>query len=208
MAVDNQKVQEIIDHVAAIAKAQGGDEAKQAQFASWLLYCLRNENVLPVVPDRKAALDKYGVKPAYRALGVADLNLAAAEHYMLSKNWTANATYSLAQVKAMKLAYDAAKLLGLGGKMNHSSSPVTPVDPSVLKWALKGADNGDRVRIALGKPPAPLLKPIQETVNQTGAGFVPALNKYLAQAELFELLITGGSPTLRETLNKPYRGKP
>ncbi|HKU94193.1 MAG TPA: hypothetical protein VJR58_02900 [Vineibacter sp.] len=89
----------------------------------------------------------------------ADLNLAAAEHYLFARQAVANADVSAAQMRAMVHGYEWTKTvlegLGLDWLMRTTSEPTARASSDVMRWGLKGVDDGehDRGRYNQGKAP-------------------------------------------------------
>lgn len=122
MAVNDKKVREIIDEVLRKHASSGlGSLQNCAAFAE--LYDRRND---PQNPN--ASLDE---------------DLAAAEHYMLSRCWVSNGKYSLYQMKMWVLLYSDAKRLGLVPRHNPNR-PHAPYSWQQTIWGLLGANAGDR----------------------------------------------------------------
>src|SRR5262245_30997883 len=74
------------------------------------------------------------------------MNLAAAEHYMFAR-WLVGTGYvHQAQMRTLVVGYDAKKLLErLRGDSNASrttANPVSPPDVDVVRWGLKGVEQG------------------------------------------------------------------
>ena len=125
MSVNNQRVAEII--VRAIIDNGGDTEAAWEE-----LYQRRND---PADPNAST-----------------DVNLAAAEHYMLCRFWVGHARYSAAQMRAMTLLYDQAKSWLPERLLRHDSDrPAAPRSPEALAWALQGIVDGESDRTGAGR---------------------------------------------------------
>lgn len=115
--VDDKKVQEIVTDTWTKHK---GD----AQAAWSDLYERRND---PNDPDAST-----------------DVDLAAAEHYMLCRYWVGEGIYSATQMKMMTHVYHAAKKTLPESWMRHDPDrPATPPSAEALAWALKGITDGE-----------------------------------------------------------------
>jgi len=124
MSVNNQRVAEIV--VQALT-----DHGNDTEAAWEELYQRRND------PNDITA--------------AADVNLAAAEHYMLCRFWVGHGQYSAAQMRAMTFAYDQAKRWLPERLMRHDPDrPPTPPSQAALAWALAGIVAGEADRTAAG----------------------------------------------------------
>ncbi|HEX2884892.1 hypothetical protein [Vineibacter terrae] len=81
----------------------------------------------------------------------ADVNLAAAEHYLFARQAVATAQVSAFQMRQMVRGYEVTKAIletfGLEGLMRTTSEPTAPSSPDHVRWGLKGVDDGERDRL-------------------------------------------------------------
>ena len=82
------------------------------------------------------------------AAAAADENLAAAEHYLLSRCYVCSGRVSATGMRAMILGYNALKLIpGIARFMRHDpSKPTTPVSREAVAFALQGVTDGEAAR--------------------------------------------------------------
>ena len=76
-----------------------------------------------------------------------DEDLAAAEHYLLSRCWVSNGKYSVLQMKTWVLLYANVKIYVPEKLVRHNPNrPPAPWSYQQTIWGLKGAEDGEHDR--------------------------------------------------------------
>ncbi|HEV3024059.1 MAG TPA: hypothetical protein VGX76_16400, partial [Pirellulales bacterium] len=99
-----------------------------------------------------------------------DMNLAAAEHYMFARWGVGIGWVHPMQMRTLVLAYDLKKLKDrVEGEPNASrttTNPVSPPDVDVVRWGLRGVDQGvidhDQYNPTVNPP---LWRPVEEILG-------------------------------------------
>jgi hypothetical protein len=96
-----------------------------------------------------------------------DMNLAAAEHYTLARWWVGSGYVHPVQMRVTVKGWDAYKIINnlTGHPENNKTTdnPASPPNDDVVRWGLKGVEEGlaDR-KIVNPKADPPLFKPIKD----------------------------------------------
>ena len=132
MAVDEAEVRRIV--TSTLAKHSSGGSSDQVCAAWKELYDTRN-----------FASHPYG-----------KVEVAIAEHYLYARCKVCSGEYSKAQMEAMVKGYDAAKRIGFSKLLkSNPDNPTTPPTEEAVQWGLKGAEEGERDRIACNPKATP-----------------------------------------------------
>jgi hypothetical protein len=100
-----------------------------------------------------------------------DMNLAAAEHYMLARWWVGTGYVNPLQMRTVVVGWDADKILNkLRGQPEANQvtkNPASPPDADVTRWGLKGVSDGviDHDQFNPGVSP-PLYRPLDELMGK------------------------------------------
>jgi hypothetical protein len=77
----------------------------------------------------------------------ADVNFAAADHYLFARARVSAGIISRVQMRAMTTGYEAVKVTqGEEAVRTEASSPASPPNAEVMLWGLTGADHGEADR--------------------------------------------------------------